>query len=379
MKERRRLPKGLVAIMLLICFMIGVSTNVLADAVIRSVRITVKKNTEFKYPIIEVPSNSNYEITNKTDWNKSEASLSGGDEIYCTITISPKAGYRFNLTNAITVSGASKRNVRKENDVYTMDIYYMVSGKLEVPQNVWWDEGIAKCEEIPNATAYEFRLYKNNSEVGSVKRSDEPEWDFRYELTEMTRRDKVKFKVRAINEYDSNVKASNYSTSENFTDWEELWYYYDENWWYEDWDYEDWENECYPSNKPSEIPSSYYIRKTSIYTNEADTNGHWVGSTNNWRYYLNDGEAVSGWIVYQRQWYYITNGGRMASGWLTIDGEWYYLSRSRKADFNEGAMYIGWHRIDGKWYYFYEDGSMATNTRIDNSRIGSDGSWIGDW
>lgn len=370
--RERRLQKGLVAIILLICLMVGGATIVLADAVISSVRITVKKNEEFRYPTIEVPSNSKYQITNQTGWSKAEEDLRGGDEIYCTITVTPNEGYRFNLTNAITVSGASKRNVRKENGVYTIDIYYKVSGKLEVIQNVWWDYGIARCDEVPNADRYEFKLYRNNSEVGSVRRNDEPEWNFRNELRKMRRGDKVYFKVRAINE-DNSIKASSYTSSEKFSDWDD---------WYDDWyDDDDWGNNCYPdyNYNPNGTPESYYRRNPSIYTTAGETGGYWEGSTNNWRYHFADGRYASGWIVYQRQWYYIASGGRMASGWMPIGGKWYYLSPTKTANYKEGAMYVGWNKIDGKWYYFYEDGRMAANTRIDNSHLGEEGNWIGDW
>ena len=385
--RERRLQKGLVTIILLICLIVGGATNVLANAVISSVKITVRKNEEFRYPTIEVPSNAKYQITNQTDWSKAEENLRGGDEIYCTVTVTPNEGYRFNLTDAITVSGARKRNVRKENGAYIVEIYYTVSGKLEVIQNVWWDYGIARCDEVPNATEYEFKLYRNDEAVGSVRRNDEPEWNFRNELRKMRKGDKVRFKVRAINEED-NIKPSSYTTSERFSDWEDLWYdeEYDD-WWHDDWywddwddDYDDgWNNSCGPNYNTNGTPESYYKRNPSIYTTAGATNGYWVASGNDWRYYFSNGEPASGWIVHNRQWYYINPGGKMSTGWMIIGNNWYYLSTYQMGNFAEGSMFVGWQKIEGKWYYFYEDGRMAANTRIDNSHVGSDGSWIGDW
>ena len=88
----------------------------------------------------------------------------------------------------------------------------------------------------------------------------------------------------------------------------------------------------------------------------------------------------TGWLQDGDYWYFLktekdNTEGSMVKGWMLQDGKKYYFNES-------GHMVTGWYQVDGKWYYFYPQGStqgsygyLASNTTVDNLRIGPDGSW----
>lgn len=98
-----------------------------------------------------------------------------------------------------------------------------------------------------------------------------------------------------------------------------------------------------------------------------DSNGS--VAKNKWFFVQSDGTMATGWISFGGNWYYLNADGTMATGWLSNGGKWYYLG-------NDGAMKTGWVEVSGRWYYLYSDGSMASNTIVNNYRLGSDGAWI---
>ena len=78
---------------------------------------------------------------------------------------------------------------------------------------------------------------------------------------------------------------------------------------------------------------------------------------------------VSKWEKINGRWYHFNQSGYMDTGWYKEGTKSYYLGGT-----NDGAMKTGWCEVDGKHYYFYQDGTMARNTIIDNYEISADGS-----
>ncbi len=88
---------------------------------------------------------------------------------------------------------------------------------------------------------------------------------------------------------------------------------------------------------------------------------------------------ITGWFLHNNHWYYlnpVSDGtkGKMCIGWQFINNHWYYLNPI--SDGTKGKMYTGWQLINGKWYYFNEEGTLLTDTWIDNYYVNSDGVWI---
>ena len=98
-----------------------------------------------------------------------------------------------------------------------------------------------------------------------------------------------------------------------------------------------------------------------------------------WYYFNNQGYMITGWFLHNNHWYYlnpVSDGtkGKMCIGWQFINNHWYYLNPI--SDGTKGKMYTGWQLINGKWYYFNEEGTLLTDTWIDNYYVNSDGVWI---
>lgn len=64
-------------------------------------------------------------------------------------------------------------------------------------------------------------------------------------------------------------------------------------------------------------------------------------------------------------------GNRVYTGWLDIGKD----SESKRYYFNDKGVMMadGWFKIDGKWYYFYEDGTLARNTKIGKYHVDENG------
>jgi glucan-binding YG repeat protein len=99
----------------------------------------------------------------------------------------------------------------------------------------------------------------------------------------------------------------------------------------------------------------------------------WIQELGKWYYLNSSGEMLTGWQLINSKWYYLNAApdGSMVTGWRLINSKWYYFNAAP-----DGSMVTGWKWVDGKCYYFYSNGSMAVNTTIDGSTVGSDGAWI---
>lgn len=87
-------------------------------------------------------------------------------------------------------------------------------------------------------------------------------------------------------------------------------------------------------------------------------------SDNSWSWEEGAHKAYYGWEQINGSWYYFKSG-KMQTGWLN-DGYYYYLGQ-------DGAMKTGWINDGGKYYFFKNDGSLATDTIIDQYYVDSKG------
>lgn len=345
----RRLQKGLALCIISICLMLALSITSMA-ATITTLKITVEGNKNFEYPTVEVRDNR-YEITEQTSWSKAEDELVLGDKISCTITVMPKDGNSFKLREAITVKGAEKKGTPvKKDGGYVVKITYTVAGKLEVPQDVWWDDNepwIAKTEEVSGATGYEFELWQGDSKIGETVKTAKPSCNLAEKLAKTFRKSNVRVKVRAVCKVDG-VTPSRYVTSERYEYWGDLQEY------------------CNGHNiKVSNSSYSYsydidYNYYSHIVTSEKDTEGQWRGTSGNWYFYRNDGSLAKGKIMYQGNLYYLDENGKMVTGEAVIDGRKYYFNDGSDSRKPEGAALIGLCNINGNDYWYYrQDGTSA--------------------
>lgn len=414
MKQRKgRLQKGLATLIILVCIIAINCTTVLADVTIKklTIRVNAKSQNDVGYPDITI-SNNNCEIVNKTEWSLPENEISPGAEIRCTITVAPKEGYKFVLSDGINIigKGVRKENAHRDDRSVIVDICYTVPGKLERPLYASWSEEepwIAVAAEVPNATAYEFKLYEGTEEIKTVERKvvdyDFPNTcNFARSLAGRYGAEKIYFKVKAISG-NSSITSSSYEKSPYFEQWWELEdYCYDEgikiryeycnnenNNFGNEWNNINGNNYCNAYNQGYIFPKNYSTsRDKSGLSIVQDTEGYWKGGKGDWYFYHSNGTPANGWIIRGGYRYYCING-KMQTGWLTIGDKKYYLRPEQ--DDKEGAMLTNWQTINGYWYYFhrisgvtdqgreYSIGEMATDRWINHeSFLGYDGRWAHD-
>ena len=105
----------------------------------------------------------------------------------------------------------------------------------------------------------------------------------------------------------------------------------------------------------------YYLYSDGSMASNTWIEGYYVGEDGSWR--------KAQWIDTAHGWWYChADGSYTTSAWEYISGKWYYFDRN-------GYMVTGWQEIGGKWYYLYDDGTMASNTWIEDYYVGEDGSW----
>lgn len=348
--KTRRLQKGLATVIISVCLMMALSITAMATT-ITTLKITVVGNRNFEYPTVEV-RDSRYEITEQSGWSKEEAELVLGDKIFCTITVMPKEGNSFKLKEAVTIIGAEKKDmpIRKDGG-YVIKIAYTVGGKLEVPQEVWWDEiepWIARTEEISGATGYEFELWQGDTKVAETIKTTKPSCNFAKELAKVFQKSNVRVKVRAICKSDG-VRPSRYVTSERYEYWGDLQEYCNRK-------------NIHINSKDSNIYKDInYDLYSTISTDEGDTPGYWSNSNGSWYFYKADGSLASGKIMYKGNLYYIKSDGKMAVGETVIDGRKYYFNDGVDQRKPEGAALIGLCNIDGNEYWYYRREGVSDN------------------
>lgn len=356
MKARGRLFKRLVVFMLLISFtansvlLVAASGNI----VIRSIIVDVESNGDLSYPTITT-SNRRYSITEQGDWSKDEDELKAGDKITCTILIEPEEDNEIRLSdgrNSIKIHGAILKSYNRSGSKYKLTLEYIVTGRQESPEEAWWDEDEpwwAIASEIPNAKKYEFVLYRGSKKIASSGQINKEYYNFAKELAKygVCEEDNVYFEVRVIYENEK----SDYTASEEFWDWNELWYYCKDN--NIEWNKK---NSSSTSNSSNNSSNTNYTTVPNVPVIRPETPGYWVKSSEYWYY----------WNTANKQY---------ATGWIVYQGDWYYLN-------NQGVAYTYWHKIGDKWYYFYpraegnfKECEMACDTWIGSYHVNSNGEW----
>lgn len=115
---------------------------------------------------------------------------------------------------------------------------------------------------------------------------------------------------------------------------------------------------CLDSNVPSDGWSSWDVSYGK------DTQRLW--------YYFENGLPVTGRKRISNRWYYFGQDGFMADNqWIADSKGWMWANADGDLSENE------WHAADGGWYYFKQDGYMACNQWINDGKgwayLGSDG------
>ena len=323
-------------------------------------------------------------------WDKDFSSYNPGDVARATVKLTTKEGYYFkdnysksniNITNATLVSHSN------ENGDLLVKVKYNVGGQLYTPENLRWDEnkiGRACWDKVSNADSYTVILVRGNK-TKKVTEVDKTYYDFSDELISDTYfdYDNVYFRVMAVPKKSSNLKNSEYSESDYFDYWDELYekkygHYY-EDW--EDcyWDHcdDDWRRPVpgYNKNGWNQCGTIWYYYENGRYVANCtktingqkysfDENGKmrvgWYmdGPSGKWYYYHPvNGEMLKGWQQVGNAWYYLdtTTGEMYSARWCYYNGVWYYLDPS-------GAMATGWRYVNGHWYFMKESGAMVTGS-----------------
>lgn len=175
-------------------------------------------------PIIE--SGENCQITN-IDWNKT-AELKAGQRVTATVTIVPRAGCEIFLLegkDSICLSGSEAKlyQYEREGQTFTLEIDYIVPGRLNAPTAVWWDEksdkaGVARCNEVEYADEYTFLLYRNGKQIAS-KTSKDNHCDLAKEMENYcytSKNTSVYFTVE-VSSKKAHVHANQSNASDDFT------------------------------------------------------------------------------------------------------------------------------------------------------------------
>lgn len=322
----RRLCSLLIAIIVTMCM----STTALA-ADVYDIRLKVTNGGDLELPEISSRS-SRYEVL-EVEWSKTD-NLNAGDRITAEVTVAPTEDNEIYITSKkdIDISGSRAELVsyRRDGHEFKIKIRYTVDGQLSEPEDAYWDEDepwIARCTKVSNADEYEFVLYDGSRKVHREK-TKRNYFNFAEYLAErgVYDEEEVYFKVRALS--DDNDK-SDYTESEEFYDWYELW---------------------------------YYCKDKGIAVDEKQHNtnsGHiilngWVQDlSGTWSYYNND-SRLTGWQYINGHWYYLDGSGIMNTGWIVLEGKWYYLNP-------DGAMATGWINLNYKWYWAEPNGEIVLN------------------
>lgn len=320
-----------------------------------SLSITVKDSEtagEMAAPDIRI-SPSGCELAELT-WSKEVEDWKPGKSVSGYLTITSDGGKDFEesyLKSRCSVSGAEfKRASRDQEDssLLHVTISYTPVLRLGMTEEAGWSDlnkTRAKWKKVPYASAYEVRLYRNDTwvktlEVTAISVDISP---YMNEAGDYSYAVRAKAKTAEEKKY---LLTGEYVQSEDVltADSEEIgavggrWKNYQEGRSYQ--------------AEDGTIPSS-----------------RWMMILGKWYYFDESGYAVTGWFRDPASglWYYLDGQGEMQYGWLELAGNWYYL----KAD---GAMATGWiEDKPGQWYYLNPDGTMAVNTVIDGRTVGSDG------
>lgn len=395
--SKKRSLINLVTALCMVCVLICTfSTTAFAATQLSSVGIKFEKTHKDGEAPKVTATKSGTELL-EVVWERDFSSYNPGDVAVATVKLTTKEGYYFKDSyskSKIGITNATLVSFSYENGDLWVKVKYNVGGQLDAPGNPRWDEsriGRACWDKVSNADHYTVILIRG-TKTKKVTDVDKAYYDFSDELISDTYfdYDNVYFKVMAIPKDSSNSKSSEYSESDYFDDWNELFkkkygYYY-EDW--EDWDH--WDDDDDGWRRPAPGYSTYkngwnqsgtiwYYYENGKYVANCtkningkkysfDENGvmrvGWYqdGPSGKWYYYHPvNGDMLKGWQQVGNAWYYMDTitGEMYSSRWLYYNGAWYYLDPS-------GAMATGWRYVNGYWYFMRQTGVMVTgNYTID--------------
>ncbi|MEG7530072.1 MAG: N-acetylmuramoyl-L-alanine amidase family protein [Hungatella sp.] len=344
---------------------------------------------------LEVEANSNAYSVGNVEWsNLPTDGWTVGFEPKAKIYLHARSGYYFDKAankKTIVVNGATFSTVKREDNDETMLLTVTlnrVQGELEFPEEVEWvgyPIGQASWKAVPNAKAYELKLYQENQIIYSVEKSVGTKYDF---YPYMTTSGNYKFRVRAVPvssaeakyvipsewvysdetniTYDETADAryqDGASTTNKVQNPSQMgWVETADGWWYRN------ANGSYPVNQWLHLDNKWYY---CSYDGYMLTGWQKIGGAT--YYFSGNGDMQVGWLEYDRQWYFLNPAnGQMMTGWNLSNNRWYYMSPQT------GVMQTGWALINNKWYYLDPNsgGAMLTNTTIGGYPLNSDGVWV---
>lgn len=196
-------------------------------------QISVCVNSQGFETLPTIESGENCQITN-IEWNKTE-NLRVAGRVTAIVTLIPRSGGEIFLLEgkkSIELRGSEAKlyQYEREHQTFTLEIDYIVPGRLNAPSAVWWDDksdkaGVARCSEVEYADEYTFLLYRNGEQIAS-KTSKDNHCDFANELENYcysSKNARVYFTVK-VSSQKTHVQsscqsdASNYFTSQMWSD-----------------------------------------------------------------------------------------------------------------------------------------------------------------
>lgn len=384
--SKKRLLINLVTALCMVCMLITTfTTTAFAATQLSSVSIKFEKTTsDGKVPVVTA-TKTGTEVQ-EVVWEKEFSTYKPGDVAKATVKLTTKNGYYFkdNYSKSnIKLTNASLVSYDYNDGDLLIKVKYNVGGQLDLPEALKWDSkniGRARWDKVKNADSYTIVLARESKtkKITDVKKNY---YDFDELLLSDTffDKDNVYFKVMAVPASSTNLKNSDYSESDYFDEWDEL---YDDKYGF-DWD------DCRPpvgSHNSSNngwhqkgtiwyyYENGKYVANCNKYINghkySFDKNGKmrtgWYQDPNSYKwYYFNSpsGELLKGWQKIGNAWYFLKleSGEMIAADWYYDNGTWYYFDPS-------GAMATGWRYVKGYWYYLNSSGAMLTGEQYIDGR-----------
>lgn len=279
------------------------------------------------------------------EWSQDCSQWEPGQAVTVSIAVEPEAGSAFSSSiqeSDIFLSGAELLSLKKDGSGLVIKASYLPVVQLGKTKRASWTgtSGTkAVWEAVPYATAYRLKLYRGDGQEAAT-------------LTLGGTSVELESYMSGSDHYYYEVCATSKTTADAA-------YRRDGG---------------YVASRDVEAAGtgrgSWYRQDGRRYYKDEEgktvKNG-WKYIDGVWYYFEKDGSAASGWREIGGSWYYMDSSGRMQTGWLQQEGNRYFLGMT-------GAMAVGWQRLTpGSWYYFYEDGRMASNTKVDGYTLGKDG------
>ena len=288
-----------------------------------------------------------------------------------------------------------------------------IKGQYSQPEYASWTStrGVARWEPGDSSSGYyDIICYRGTTQVKRLWSYYGTSYNF---YPYMTKEGEYSFKVRCVRQYDPKTQDSQVGTA---SEWVESGVLNIEKNQVSDGTGQTSTDESnaigygansnsYPDGTGNASVAGWYYQDGNTYfryPNGTFVQNGWMQMNGNWYLFDAQGRMQKGWAQNKYvNWFYLDKtNGVMRTGWLQDGDYWYFLKTEKdntegsmvkgwmlqdgkKYYFNEsGHMVTGWYQVDGKWYYFYPQGStqgsygyLASNTTVDNLRIGPDGSW----